>query len=122
EGDGESAGSRVAGAAQNTALAGGRNGIVDTTYDSDVFTGRRRVGRHFGREGAGCFCRRLAVNGAVCCERAVRLAAYNRCYCVAEPAFDDGPSLSVHQYVASTRRRTARQREELREYLRAFYG
>lgn len=122
EGAVESAGSRVAGAAQNTALAGGRNMIVDTTYDSDVFTGWRRVVRHVGQDGPCSFCRMLADNGAVYSERSVRFAAHNRCYCVAEPAFDDGPSLSVHQYVASTRRRTARQREELREYLRAFYG
>lgn len=86
--------------------------------------------RRFARPGACKFCKMLADKGAVFSATTARFAAHgavmrgNRkggdCKCVAAPVFrngDVGPEASAIQYVASRRKRTPKQRTELRDYL-----
>lgn len=78
----------------------------------------------FARPGACALCRMLADKGAVYKADTARFAAHTNCHCVAAPVFDGQPGeeASVEQYVASKRRRTDREREALREYLKKNYG
>lgn len=85
--------------------------------------------RRYARPEACKFCKMLADRGAVYSASTARFAAHgavmagNRkggnCMCLAGPSFDpDAPKASAMQYVASRRKRTPKQRAELREYLR----
>jgi len=73
------------------------------------------------------FCRMLADRGAVYSDATARFAAHNHCTCSAEPVFYSqgaevyGNEASVMQYLASRKKRTARQRATLREYLNTNY-
>lgn len=80
--------------------------------------------RRFARPGACPFCRMLADKGAVYSSSTATFSAHTTCHCVAAPVFDGEPGeeASVIQYVASKRRRTLKEREALRNYLKANYG
>lgn len=71
--------------------------------------------------GDGCkFCRMLAARGAVYKQPTARFAAHANCDCTAAPVFagsEPGPEASAIQYVASLRRRSPSQRQQLRLYL-----
>jgi hypothetical protein len=73
----------------------------------------------------GCpFCRMLAANGAIYKTNSVRFAAHPHCSCTAEPVFRGGhagPEASVMQYMASSRGRSAKDRENLRNYLETYF-
>lgn len=73
----------------------------------------------------GCkMCQMLADRGAVYRESRARFAAHPHCRCTAVPVFLNGPhgeEASVMQYMASRKKRTAKQRADLREYLNREY-
>lgn len=86
--------------------------------------------RRFARPEACKFCLMLAAKGAVYTEATARFAAHGavvagkrkggNCMCIAGPAFggkDIWAEATPEQYVASKRRRTAKERADLREYL-----
>lgn len=86
--------------------------------------------RRFARPEACSFCKMLAARGAVYTQKTVRFAAHgavmsgNRrggnCECIAGPAFggkEIWAEASPMQYLATRKRRNARQRANLREYL-----
>lgn len=78
--------------------------------------------RRFARPGGCKFCQMLADKGAVYTEATVDFAAHTDCHCLAAPAFDpDAPKASVMQYVASKKRRTAKERAALRDYLNEHF-
>lgn len=75
----------------------------------------------------GCkFCRLLADRGAVYREATARFASHPGCGCSAAPVFDGkygtdvGEEASAMQYVASKRKRTSAQQQQLRDYLAAM--
>jgi hypothetical protein len=97
-------------------------------FRDTMVTNRRRdpsaIGWRRISSGTGCkFCRMLADKGAIFKESTARFAAHAHCHCTAAPVFEgqDGPEASVMQYVASQRRRSAKDRARLREYLDANY-
>lgn len=86
--------------------------------------------KRFARPGACKFCLMLAARGAVFTEKTARFAAHGAvmnggrkggdCQCIAGPEFGGPETWSEAtpiQYVASRRKRTPKQRAELREYL-----
>ena len=74
----------------------------------------------------GCkFCRMLADRGAVYIDSTALFAAHTNCGCTAQPVFstdDFGEEANVMQYLASRKRRTPKQRAQLREYLNTNYS
>lgn len=95
-------------------------------YRDTILTNRRRdpsaVGwRRITRGSKSCrFCRMLADRGAVYADYTARFAAHSSCLCTAQPVFsssDFGEEASVMQYMASKRKRSALQKEQLRNYL-----
>jgi hypothetical protein len=97
-------------------------------FRDTMVTNRRRdpsaIGWRRISSGTGCkFCRLLSDKGAIYKESTARFAAHAHCHCTAAPVFEgqDGPEASVMQYVASQRRRSAKDRARLREYLDANY-
>ena len=73
--------------------------------------------------GACRFCRFLAGQGAIYKQSTARFASHTNCSCSASPVFaggEVGPEATVLQYVASQRRRTPRQRAQLRNYLNSL--
>lgn len=96
-------------------------------YRDTITTNRRRDPAAVGWRriaGTGCkFCQMLAGRGEVYKESTARFAAHPNCHCTAAPAFagQDAPEASALQYVASKRRRTEREREQLRSYLNANF-
>lgn len=98
-------------------------------YRDTILTNRRQdpsaVGWRRVSSGKCRFCRMLADRGAVYKEKTARFAAHEHCQCSAQPVFsseDAGEEASVMQYMASQKKRTPRQRAQLREYLDANYG
>ena len=90
--------------------------------------------RRFARPEACKFCVMLAAKGAVYTERTARFAAHgavmggNRkggnCMCIAGPAFggkEIWAEATPMQYLASRRKRTAKQKAELRDYLNEHF-
>lgn len=77
--------------------------------------------RHTRGAGACKFCVFMARGSVVYrSERAARVAAHTNCHCIARPEFENGqhgPEASVLQYVASQRKRTAKERAALRDHL-----
>jgi hypothetical protein len=83
--------------------------------------------RRFARPGACKFCLMLAAKGAVYTERSARFAAHGavmsggrkggNCMCIAGPAFGPHEEATPMQYVASRKKRTAKQKAALRDYL-----
>lgn len=86
--------------------------------------------RRFARPEACKFCLMLAAKGAVYTERSARFAAHGavmaggrkggNCMCIAGPAFggkDSWSDATPMQYMASRKKRTAKQKAALRDYL-----
>lgn len=99
-------------------------------YRDTIITNRRRdpqaVGwKRIARGARSCgFCRMLADRGAVYKETTATFAAHDDCMCTAAPVFrggEVGPEASTAQYVASKRRRTAKEKAFLRDYLAGNY-
>lgn len=70
------------------------------------------------------FCRMLADRGAVYRKETATFAAHDDCMCTAAPVFvgrQMGPEANVAQYMASKRRRTAKEKAFLRDYLEGNY-
>jgi len=70
------------------------------------------------------FCRMLADRGAVYKKATATFAAHDDCMCTAAPVFkggEVGPEANTAQYVASKRRRTAKEKAFLRDYLAGNY-
>jgi hypothetical protein len=115
-GDGDAVG-RLAEVVQLETARPYRDTITTNRQRDPAAVGWRRV------SSGGCkFCRMLADRGAVFKESTARFASHENCNCTAQPVFEtqDGPEASVMQYVASKRRRTAKERQALREYLAAL--
>lgn len=98
-------------------------------YRDTILTNRRQdpeaAGwRRIANPGACKFCRMLADRGAVYRRETARFASHGNCHCSAEPVFngEPGEEASVLQYVASKRRRTAKEKAALRDYLEANYA
>lgn len=103
-----------------------RGAVTDNVREDPGAVGWRR----FARPGACKFCLMLAARGAVYTQGSARFAAHGavmngerkggNCLCLAGPAFDDGRPIeyaSALQYRASKKRKTAKDRALLREYL-----
>lgn len=99
-------------------------------YRDTILTNRRQdkacVGwKRITRGAASCkFCRMLADRGAVYKEATANFAAHDDCMCTCAPVFrggEVGPEASTIQYMASKRRRTAKEKAFLRDYLAGNY-
>lgn len=75
--------------------------------------------KRYARPGACKFCVMLANKGAVYTRETARFASHPDCFCVPAPEFDrtGWDEASRIQYLASSRRRSAKERAALREYL-----
>ncbi|QMU97836.1 hypothetical protein FVO59_11940 [Microbacterium esteraromaticum] len=98
-----------------------RDTIITNRKQDPVCIGWKRI----ARGPASCkFCRMLADRGAVYKEATATFAAHDDCLCTAAPVFkggDVGPEANTAQYVASKRRRTAKEKAFLRDYLEGNY-
>lgn len=96
-----------------------RDTITTNRQNDPQAVGWRRIAN------GGCgFCRMLADKGAVYRESTALFAAHTKCHCTAQPVFkanDPGDEASVMQYKASRRSRTPKQRQELRDYIAAYF-
>ena len=99
-------------------------------YRDTILTNRRQdpasVGwKRITRGPMSCkFCRMLADRGAVYKKATATFAAHDDCQCTAAPVFkggEVGPEANAAQYVASKRRRTAKEKAFLRDYLEGNY-
>lgn len=111
----------IARLAEKEVARGYRDSILGNTRQDEDAIGWSRV----TRPGACRFCRMLADKGAVYKESTAGFAAHTDCHCAARPAFrngEHGPEATVEQYLASKKRRTAAERERVREYLDQRYG
>lgn len=99
-------------------------------YRDTILTNRKQdplcVGwKRITRGAASCkFCRMLADRGAVFKEETANFAAHDDCLCTCAPVFkggDIGPEADTIQYMASKRRRTAKEKAFLRDYLAGNY-
>jgi len=95
-------------------------------YRDTILTNRKQdpacVGwKRITRGSASCkFCRMLAARGAVYREETATFASHDSCMCTAAPVFKGGtigPEADAVQYMASKRRRTAKEKAFLRDYL-----
>ena len=103
---------------QKEVAAGFRATMVTNSDHDPAATGWRR----YTRAGGCKFCRMLADKGAVYTRATVRFAAHTDCECVVGPSFDpNAPRASVLQYEASRKRRSARDRAALRDYLNQHF-
>lgn len=96
-----------------------RDTITTNARRDPASVGWRRIA-----SGQGCkWCRALSDKGAIYRQETARFAAHSNCHCSAAPVFDgeDGPEANVMQYVASQRKRTAKERKALRDYLNENY-
>lgn len=119
-GDELTASSRLAEVIQLETARPYRETILANRRQDPESVGWRRI------SAGGCpFCRMLADKGAIFKEDTSRFAAHENCHCTAEPVFSNGasgPEASSFQYMASKRRRTAKQKAELRSYLATYYS
>lgn len=103
---------------QKAVAAGFRDTITGNVADDPDAVGWQR----FTRPGACKFCLMLAGKGDVYTEATANFAAHTDDHCVAGPSFDPtAPRASAMQYLASRRKRTAKQRADLRDYLNQHY-
>ena len=97
-----------------------RDTIITNRKRDDACVGWKRIA-----SGDACgFCKALAARGAVYRKDTAYFAAHDDCMCTCAPVFrggETGPEADVMQYMASKRRRTAREKEQLRSYLASFY-
>jgi hypothetical protein len=99
-------------------------------YRDTVLTNRKQDPQAIGwkritRGSKSCsFCRMLADRGAVYRKDTATFAAHDDCMCTAAPVFQGGatgPEADAVQYMASKRRRTAKEKAFLRDYLAGNY-
>lgn len=98
-----------------------RDTITTNRRQDPAAVGWTRITR--GAKSCG-FCRMLADRGAVYRKETATFAAHDDCMCTAAPVFagrETGPEASVAQYMASKRRRTAKEKAFLRDYLAGNY-
>lgn len=125
EADLETAAARLVAEAEALTQKEVARGFRDTV-DGNVKRDPEAIGwsRH-ARPGACKFCLFAARDSVVYRgEKAARFAAHTNCHCVARPEFangDHGPEASALQYVGQQRKRTAKEREALRDYLNRKY-
>lgn len=95
-------------------------------YRDTILTNRKQdpacIGwKRITRGSASCkFCRMLAARGAVYRKDTATFASHDSCMCTAAPVFKGGtigPEADTVQYMASKRRRTAKEKAFLRDYL-----
>lgn len=111
-------------------MDGFRETVTENAAEDPEAAGWKR----FAQPGACKFCKMLADRGAVYRRETARFAAHGAfvggkrtggdCMCIAGPAFggkDEWAEATPMQYVASQRRRTAKQRADLRAYLNKNY-
>lgn len=106
--------------AEKEVARGFRDTIVDNSLDDADALGWSRV----ARSGACKLCVMAADRGAVYSQRTAFFAAHTDCHCAARPEFrggQHGPEASVEQYLAAKKRRSAKDRARLREYLNENY-
>ena len=98
-------------------------------YRSTILEARRRDPESAGwmrlASASSCgFCKMLAAKGAVYKKATATFAAHDSCKCTAVPMFNGeqlGPEASAIQYIASGRRRTAKENQAVREWVAAEY-
>lgn len=99
-------------------------------YRDTILTNRKQDPQAIGwkritRGSKSCsFCRMLADRGAVYRKDTATFAAHDDCMCTAAPVFQGGvvgPEADTAQYMASKRRRTAKEKAFLRDYLAGNY-
>jgi hypothetical protein len=98
-----------------------RDTILTNRKNDPACVGWTRIAR--GAKSCG-FCRMLADRGAVYREETATFASHDDCQCTAAPAFKGrgvGPEADTVQYMASKRRRTAKERAFLRDYIAGNY-
>lgn len=98
------------------------SGFWDTMTENSAADPDAVGWRRYARPGACKFCKMLAGKGAVYSEDTARFAAHASCHCLAGPSYDpDAPKATAMQYVASKKRRTAKERAALRAYLNQHF-
>lgn len=98
-----------------------RDTILTNRKQDPACVGWKRITR--GAKSCG-FCRMLADRGAVYREETATFASHDDCLCTAVPVFkggEVGPEASAAQYMQSKRRRTAKEKAFLREYIETYY-
>lgn len=99
-------------------------------YRDTIITNRKQDPQAIGwkritRGSKSCsFCRMLADRGAVYRKETATFASHDDCMCTAAPVFQGGeigPEANTAQYMASKRRRTAKEKAFLRDYLKGNY-
>lgn len=106
--------------AEKEVARGFRDSILGNSHSDKDSIGWSRI----ARPGACKFCVMLADRGAVFTEATADFAAHGDCHCATRPEFrngEHGPEASVMQYLASTKKRTPKQRAVLRDYLNLHY-
>lgn len=103
----------VRGGMVRAVLGAGRDTVRDAISADPAAQGWRRV----ASPSACQFCRMLAGRGEVYRKNTGRFASHDHCGCFASPAFAPGLAVNVHQYAATKRTVTSRDRARLREYL-----
>lgn len=95
--------------------------ILANQKQDPAAVGWKRITR--GSKSCG-FCRMLADRGAVYRKETATFASHDDCMCTAAPVFEGGeigPEANAAQYMASKRRRTAKEKAFLRDYLAGNY-
>lgn len=99
-------------------------------YRDTIITNRKQDPQAVGwkritRGAKSCsFCRMLADRGAVYRKETATFASHDDCMCTAAPVFkggEIGPEATTAQYMASKRRRSAKEKAFLRDYLKGNY-
>lgn len=99
-------------------------------YRDTIITNRKQDPQAVGwkritRGAKSCsFCRMLADRGAVYRKDTATFASHDDCMCTAAPVFkggEIGPEATTAQYMASKRRRSAKEKAFLRDYLKGNY-
>lgn len=99
---------------QKDVASGFRDTVVNNATRDPAAAGWQRFARADGCK----FCLMLAGRGAVYTEATADFAAHTDCHCLAGPSYDPhAPKASAIQYVASRRKRTAKERADVRDYL-----
>ena len=98
-----------------------RDTIIKNRKQDPACVGWKRITR--GSKSCG-FCRMLADRGAVYRKETATFASHDDCMCTAAPVFkggDVGPEADTAQYMQSKRRRNAKEKAFLRDYIKAYY-
>lgn len=117
--DDELAAARLAQLMRSEMVRPYRDTILSNRKQDPACVGWKRVAR-----AASCgFCKALADRGAVYKEATAYFAAHDDCMCTCAPVFkggDVGPEADVMQYMASRRRRTAKEKAAIRDWASGY--